>query len=792
MIDEKELEAVLEEIQATEVRTGIRNRLFNQPNLITISSADRDTETLNQSPQSQVAYNSFEVRLPRPALDVKGLQLISTNIPQCNANIPDTACVFWYYRLSRYSGTISTFNNLFMNRLLPSFYKPEFINNYSNYGMNKTFGTYTNLSTETRKAGGNDLGYNNRLTMISQLNASGNNGNFDLEDWCNYYVPYKKNDIQIAYNSSLNRFQMEGLSIDPAWRNWGADIYGIGDIVAYRTNYTPYSSGVSYAVGQFVIYQYTIYQSVINDNVGLPLYNPLYWRNLGDVMFHPPRAFRSIQAGNQYNDPTTSPSWWIEIGTEVVSEWDATITYDQGRYVWAGENLYVSTTAETWNDNPTESPSKWGIVSSETQWYNYLITGYKDPLVKEAQKTGEGGGNQSFMVWNEKTLYEVGMRVLYQGKFWRCVKQIRTSPPIQADDWAYGITYNIGDLVNQRGKVFKSLQNANVDNYPAGEPTWWEVVDLYGWDDMRWRPDVEYYKQHFVWFNGIAYYLAVNSSTGDEPILDWTATTIYNIGDLAVFGEVIYESIVDGNVNSEPSGESLSWNIYDDAVWSQVEAGRMLYTSPVYGLNTIAREFDYFEDGVNSIYASFPAGLGQQPFNPNPKRLLNSILGFSWDGRFNPDELNIILQSNRVAPSQLTSFYNRIRPVPFYEAEIGAFGPISGSPDLRVGTPVVSVAYTYTADAYCNMVYSSIVNIYANIVGSSNVNTQRNATLLAITSMNCGNLGVAFWDNYVDNPLLRCERELYSIFIEFRDEFDEPFFLSNNAIASLTFKVIYE
>jgi len=213
-----------------------------------------------------------------------------------------------------------------MNRLLPSFYKPELINNYSDYGMNKTFGTYTNLSTETRKAGGNDLGYNNRLTTISQLNASAKNGNFALEDWCNYYVPYKKNDIQVAYNSSLNRFQMEGLSVDPAWKNWDATIYGIGDIVAYRTNYTPYSSGITYAVGQFVIYQYTIYESVVNGNLGNPLYNPLYWRNLGDVMFHPPRAFRSIQAGNQYNDPTTSPSWWIEIGTEVVSEGDATVT----------------------------------------------------------------------------------------------------------------------------------------------------------------------------------------------------------------------------------------------------------------------------------------------------------------------------------------------------------------------------------------------------------------------------------------------------------------------------------
>jgi hypothetical protein len=98
---------------------------------------------------------------------------------------------------------------------------------------------------------------------------------------------------------------------------------------------------------------------------------------------------------------------------------------------------------------------------------------------------------------------------------------------------------------------------------------------------------------------------------------------------------------------------------------------------------------------------------------------------------------------------------------------------------------------TYTADSYANLVYSSVLSIYANVVGASSVDTQKQSSLLAITSMNCGTLGVAFWNNYVDNPLMKVQGDIFTITIEFRDEFGEPYSLSNNAVATLTFKASY-
>jgi hypothetical protein len=58
--------------------------------------------------------------------------------------------------------------------------------------------------------------------------------------------------------------------------------------------------------------------------------------------------------------------------------------------------------------------------------------------------------------------------------------------------------------------------------------------------------------------------------------------------------------------------------------------------------------------------------------------------------------------------------------------------------------------------------------------------------------MNCGNLGLSSWSNFIDNPLTKVKGDIYSVYIELRDEFGEPYFLTNNAVASLQFKIGYK
>ena len=68
----------------------------NQAERVQISSqqdlTDYDQTTLT-------SYYNFRVRLPRPVLDVKSIQLARASIPTPVASFPDTECTFWYYGL---------------------------------------------------------------------------------------------------------------------------------------------------------------------------------------------------------------------------------------------------------------------------------------------------------------------------------------------------------------------------------------------------------------------------------------------------------------------------------------------------------------------------------------------------------------------------------------------------------------------------------------------------------------------------------------------------------------------
>ena len=158
-------------------------------------------------------------------------------------------------------------------------------------------------------------------------------------------------------------------------------------------------------------------------------------------------------------------------------------------------------------------------------------------------------------------------------------------------------------------------------------------------------------------------------------------------------------------------------------------------------------------------------------------------LGFTWDGTgMIVDNINQFNQSGIDYGGTGALFYNRLRFVPNYTAALR--GTL-----IRTSEGVDSFAYT--ADGYCNLVYSSIINIYTTIVGTSTVDTQRNANLLAMIPMDCGNLGVAMVGNYIENALTKIQGDIYSIYIELRDENGEPYYLTNNATTTLLLKLSY-
>lgn len=72
----------------------------NQPERIQISSQQ---DVNDYDPTTLVSYYNFKVVLPRPALNVKSIQLARASIPNATANIPDTETTFWYYALPQES-----------------------------------------------------------------------------------------------------------------------------------------------------------------------------------------------------------------------------------------------------------------------------------------------------------------------------------------------------------------------------------------------------------------------------------------------------------------------------------------------------------------------------------------------------------------------------------------------------------------------------------------------------------------------------------------------------------------
>lgn len=896
-----DLETVIKDIEEEQLFTrGVTSKIFksmlNQPSLVSVNSANA------VKTESENGYYTFKIDFTRPILDVDTIQLLTTSIPQANASIPNTAITFWYYRLSQYTGMTPSLNNLYCVRLLPSFYKPEFISTPTNYGWNKTFSNYTKLSDELAKSCVKDVGYDN-LELLREDN---------FQDYYYTNFPILPGDISIAYNSTYNKFQMTGNTSKLAYIEW--------------SNATTYAEGA-------VVYR------TVPGGLGL-------------------RTYTSLVGANLNNNPLISPTFWKRTYNEIVVTWSGTTLYQKGDIVEYNDILYRAK-QDTLNNLPTNTVywENFTSISPAPIVYNYLITGYDDPNVVLRQ------GEQFQMPYNPNYFYRTSERVKTDGRVFeattetsiftpgnvdqrnttrpivyyngRYLRQVTGQPiqnwtviqpnPTNLPIWSQYQPYQVGDLVYSGPRVYKCLiantnaqptsnftnglwilqaqhpydavpyfdpggpvynpgdcatyngqlwvANTTTNDVPA-EPSWTsigrEVWQNFNWDgtDIGEGGVVyfngKYYAQNDTTFNSIppvpswsskTFYPAntlvqnaglvfrcrvpnqgsvpadvtntwsagtiyeVGQTVGlngqqytckvknldmnpENPVPDWSPESVYSAFTIAfVPGVQSYRAIntVGPSVLS-PNNDGGNWqgvfgsndisNVWEvTGDWEEVNDSNWNPTTlggEVSGLYGLSSQYDYVEQYQNTELVNFPVNIGGQPFNLAPERLLNSILGFTWNGVFNPFLLTN-LPTNEVSngiPGSAVSLYNRMRPVPTYQ--------VQQVNNELFRAAAATVTRTYTAEGYANLVYSSIVNIYTNIIGGSTLDTVRNTNLVATTSMNCGNLGIAFHGNYIDTPLQRVAGDINQLTIELRDEVGEPFYLTNNAIMTATFKVTYK
>ena len=805
-----EVVADIEEEKARGLVSGVKvfRSMLNQPALVSINSANAT------SVSSQNGFSTLTVNMPRPLLEVNTLQLLNAVIPLPTTCIPDTACVFWYYRLSAYRGLAPNQDNLYYNRLLPSYYKPENINNPLTYGWNKTFNTYEECATQLALAGVRDLAWDNQTTLVSDGVVGPD------ADWTFWKIQYLPGDVSITYNSNYNKFQLTGnnVGLPFATTAWAEDeTYAIGDVVFfYNENTNP---------------QRATYQSIQDDNLNNPpledgvvppVLNSAWWKQVytdivgeydDDVFYRkgslayspttdPPGIYLALWDTHASGGPlatTTSRAWVIDtlywtndivdigggqlyicsypntavapdgvVGTQFWNYyiWSGSTTYNIGAYIYSsGTNKwYKSLTSNNIGNLPTETrfweelgQEAWEIYEPTAQKpnYRYLATGFNDPNVALNQGTSQ-------RLWSPYALYEAGESVSYNGVDYYAIKQNRNFVPFfAAGATTYSATrqYNIGDKVafSPQGTgaayVFICVQ-ANTGQIPSTGSAFW---------------------RQGVWGTGVS---------------NWSATTYYVVGSQVKFGGKYYESIV-ASVGKNPAQNSDYWL---GQIW-------IVGAAPFMGLNALSQDLDLcevYDDGVDFyVDAPFPEGIPGQPFNPVPRRILNSILGFTWNGQIpDPGILENLVEYDPLKYGTVAligntgvTLYNRLRPIPPYVLSAAIEGGLVGS-GLTARPSTTSP--TYTAEGYANLVYTSVVSIYSTIVCGSTVNTQRNTNLLGIANMNAGNLGVAYYQNVIDDALKLYQNDIYTITIELRDEMDEPYYLTNNAVCSFTMKLTYK
>lgn len=275
-----------------------------------------------------------------------------------------------------------------------------------------------------------------------------------------------------------------------------------------------------------------------------------------------------------------------------------------------------------------------------------------------------------------------------------------------------------------------------------------------------------------------------NSDTNYSSFPTWEIDTTYFVGNIVDYEGIVYRCIADISSGSSPNEDPVHWNNISQ-FWEDY---------PLFNIYIIA---GYEDPNVQDLLKLIEADSSDDYFNgfthitsiPGNKyvygQTLARRLGFTWDGTYIIDDVDQInnLTNGIAYGGTVALFYNRMRPLPLYYTRVEE----EDSTTFRQ-----RIITTYMADGYCNLVYSSIISIYTTIIVTSSVDTQRNSNLLAMIDMNCGNLGVSMANNYIDTKLTKIQSEIYSIYIELRDENGQPYLLTNNAVVSLLLKLTYD
>lgn len=290
------------------------------------------------------------------------------------------------------------------------------------------------------------------------------------------------------------------------------------------------------------------------------------------------------------------------------------------------------------------------------------------------------------------------------------------------------------------------------------------------------------------------------NNTNEQWAIDaWSSSVTYERNDLVIYQDNVYIClatviiVAPGGINNnfwrlETSTRGYTYLVagFQDP---NVLALQQALNSTINGQNIDFIYSIYENDGTQLTNI---VGIPPQPFAEG--KTLAKRLGFTWNGRYVWDSGNPTdpLYYNSTTAGSGPLLWNRLRPIPDY-----SFLPPEGLEEeppltfIQIPNNNPFTSDTFIAEAYCNLVYSSILNIYSQITTASSIDTQSTNNIISIIPINCGQLGITFTNNYLENPLTKINADIYQIRIELRDEIGEPYYISNNGIVTLMLKISY-
>lgn len=186
-------------------------------------------------PDSSSTYSSIRIPLRTAILDVKSCELIRANIPAIVPSFPDTALVFWYYKLPRVSEELCepvppAYEYLHCVRIQPSFVPKELIPDGFDVPVNRVYDNYDDLLPDLNKACAvdvnnpffieNDIGFS--YSSESKKFAFTGNDVYNGEGlvvhfyrYAGYSDPNVLAASQALFDATKNNFAIEGLGGQP-------------------------------------------------------------------------------------------------------------------------------------------------------------------------------------------------------------------------------------------------------------------------------------------------------------------------------------------------------------------------------------------------------------------------------------------------------------------------------------------------------------------------------------------------------------------------------------------------